>query len=442
MAVKWVTGVLGAGKGLYCNYEMKKYYREGRRVVTNYPVDTYLLDADSDNPVTVLPAHPRVEDFKSLGRGCPDDEKEKFGAIFLDEVGTWLNSRTFADKSRLGLIDWFIHSRHLGWDVFIMVQNEDMVDKQVAIATGEILVLCKRSDRMQGIFFKLIKKLLFSSKDENRTKGKNNAKNVNANSPLTPAPQTKQTGLFRHRVIVETYFQRKSKRDKPFDKFSFFANDYFGIHDTNHIFEDGFEILHFPNGDVKRVDMRAVYSLLPGKTIAQWYYANTPMIKTPLISKWNLFKLIFFGTGTLLSWHYLIGDKTVEATVTTQTYQTNGNNFTPANAQGQTNLADDGTLTSSLPAPPPPLPLSNQWRLTGYLKSSSGLPRYVIRDNAGNVRYIASEKPWEGTYSEIEVDGERITFWTGSQRTGNERHREGSSSPIDASSVLSTLTGK
>ncbi|HDC2563393.1 TPA: zonular occludens toxin family protein, partial [Salmonella enterica] len=63
MTVKWVTGKLGAGKGLYCDYEMVKYYREGRRVVTNYPVDTHLLDPDSVNPVMVLPAHPRPQDL-------------------------------------------------------------------------------------------------------------------------------------------------------------------------------------------------------------------------------------------------------------------------------------------------------------------------------------------------------------------------------------------
>ncbi|HAF2131459.1 TPA: hypothetical protein G9F27_005844 [Salmonella enterica] len=72
------------------------------------------------------------------------------------------------------------------------------------------------------------------------------------------------------------------------------------------------------------------------------------------------------------------------------------------------------------PLPPPPPALSSTWRLTGYLKSASGLPRYVIRDNAGNVRYIASDEPWSGSYSEIVVDGERVTFWTGNVQTGND----------------------
>lgn len=411
MTVKWVTGKLGAGKGLYCDYEMVKYYQQGRRVVTNYPVDTHLLGPDSDNPVIVLPSHPRPQDLQALGRGCPDEEKEKFGAIFLDEAGTWLNSRTYGDKSRLALIDWFIHSRHLGWDVFIIVQNEEMIDKQIALATGEVLVVCKRSDRAQGVFRKLFKKL---------TSGKASANGSSS--------QKKQSGLFRHRVIVETYFQRKSVRDKPFDKFSFFADWYFGIHDTNHIFEDGYESLTI-NGQLRRCDMRCMYSLLPGRIITQWYHANDPVARKPVISKRRLLTVIFFGSGTFLSWYFLVAHKQPD-TASVQV-QPASSSPTSVSVSGVS-----GTTAQVVPSPPP---LSTQWRLTGYLKSGTGQPRYVIRDNAGNVRYIASSRPWDGVYSEILVDGERVTFWTGTDRAPGSQG--GGESPLStaAAPVLSAL---
>ncbi|HFJ3371659.1 TPA: zonular occludens toxin domain-containing protein [Salmonella enterica] len=412
MTVKWVTGKLGAGKGLYCDYEMVKYYREGRRVVTNYPVDTHLLGPDSVNPVTVLPAHPRPQDLQALGRGCPDEEKEKFGAVFLDEAGTWLNSRTYGDKNRLALIDWFIHSRHLGWDVFIIVQNEEMIDKQIALATGEVLVVCKRSDRAQGVFRKLFQKL---------TAGKS--------STDGSASQKSPSGLFRHRVIVETYFQRKSARDKPFDKFSFFADWYFGIHDTNHIFEDGYESLTI-NGQLRRCDMRCMYSLLPGRTISQWYHANDPVIRKPVISKRRLFTVLFFGSGTFLSWYFLVAHKQPDtAAAQVQTASSSPSAAAPASGS-------PGTTVQAAPSPPP---LSTSWRLTGYLKSGTGKPRYVIRDNAGNVRYIASSRPWDGVYSEILVDGTRVTFWTGADRAPGSQG--GGESPLStaAAPVLSAL---
>lgn len=398
MAVKWVTGKLGAGKGLYCDYEMQKYYREDRRVVTNYPVDTHLLDSDSDNSVIVIPCHPRAEDLQALGRGCPASEKEKFGAIFLDEAGTWLNSRTYADKTRLSLIDWFIHSRHPGWDVFIIVQNEEMIDKQIALALGEILVVCKRSDRARSVFIKLIARLLSGKPD-------NNKKDL----------PVKKKGLFRHRVIVETYHERKSKREKPFEKFSFYADWYFGFHDTNFIFDNGFEVLTYPNGKVKTVDMRCMYSLLPGRYIKQWYHSNDVVVKEPVISKGRLFSALFFASGSVLCWYFMIHSKNQEP-------ETVSASSAPSHSQaaGSHVSAGDPDTDSLPPLPPPPPVLSSVWRLTGYLKSGSGLPRYVIRDNAGNVRYIASDEPWNGSYSEILVDGERVTFWTGNTQSGGD----------------------
>ncbi|ENE8564930.1 hypothetical protein ABN789_005205 [Salmonella enterica] len=400
MTVKWVTGKLGAGKGLYCDYEMQKYYREGRRVVTNYVVDTRLLDPDSDNPVTVIPCHPRAEDLLALGRGCPASEKEKFGAIFLDEAGTWLNSRTYADKTRLSLIDWFIHSRHLGWDVFIIVQNEEMIDKQIALALGEILVVCKRSDRTRSILSKMLHRLL--SGNAGRAGNKK-------------ASPVRKKGFFRHRVIVETYHERKSKRDKPFEKFSFYADWYFGIHDTNFIFDSGAELLTYPDGRVKTVDMRCMYSLLPGKTIRQWYHADDVVVKEPAVSKGRLFSGLFFAAGTVLCWFFLIHNKkqASEVVISPPPY---------SHVAGSPVQAGD---VQSLPVAPPVPPISSVWRLTGYLKSATGIPRYVIRDSAGNVRYIASRQPWDGVYSEILVDGERVTFWTGTVKSAGDRSPDG-----------------
>ncbi|ELD4016361.1 hypothetical protein QI600_002142 [Salmonella enterica] len=400
MAVKWVTGKIGAGKGLYCDYEMQKYYREGRRVVTNYPVDTRLLNPDSDNPVTVIPSWPRAEDLYALGRGCPDSEKEKFGAVFLDEASLWLNSRTYADKSRLSLIEWFVLSRHFGWDVFIVVQNEEMIDKQIVLALGEILVVCKRSDRTRSIISKMFRALLSGEKGKGDNK---------KDKPV------KGKGLLRHRVIVETYHERKSKRDKPFEKFSFYADWYFGIHDTNFIFDNGFEVLTFPDGKVKTVDMRCMYSLLPGRTIKQWYHADDSVVKEPVISKGRLFSGLFFAAGTVLCWYFLIHNKkqVSEVAVAPPSY---------SHVVGSSVQTGDAR---SLPAAPPVPPLSPVWRLTGYLKSTTGIPRYVIRDGAGNVRYIASRQPWDGVYSEILVDGERVTFWTGSVKSAGDRSPDG-----------------
>ncbi|ELO1963803.1 zonular occludens toxin domain-containing protein, partial [Escherichia coli] len=126
-----IVGELGQGKGIVAAYFATLYYRRGLRVASNYPFDTTVLDPSCENPLTVIPASPRIEDLKALGRGCPEEEKTRFGALFLDECGTWFNARDFARKDRLPLIDWLIHSRKLGWDVYLIVQDEKNIDTQI-----------------------------------------------------------------------------------------------------------------------------------------------------------------------------------------------------------------------------------------------------------------------------------------------------------------------
>ena len=47
MAIYIVTGALGAGKGLFCDMIATQAYRAGRRVASNYPINTYLMDKNS-----------------------------------------------------------------------------------------------------------------------------------------------------------------------------------------------------------------------------------------------------------------------------------------------------------------------------------------------------------------------------------------------------------
>ena len=71
------------------------------------------------------------------------------GEVQLDELGTWLNSRSFGDKDRAALLDWFIHARKHGWDVFFIVQDANMIDKQVREALIEYQCRCFRLDKVR-----------------------------------------------------------------------------------------------------------------------------------------------------------------------------------------------------------------------------------------------------------------------------------------------------
>jgi hypothetical protein len=75
--------------------------------------------------------------------------EELNGALVLDEAGAWLNARSWNDNDRQAFIDWMLHARKRGWDVFLVVQSVVMLDKQIREGLGEYQVVCKRLDRLR-----------------------------------------------------------------------------------------------------------------------------------------------------------------------------------------------------------------------------------------------------------------------------------------------------
>ena len=151
MAFFIVTGRLGAGKTLVAVSRIQRALTAGLRVATNldlYP-ENMLPVSRRDLSLTRLPDLPDVEHLEALGMGSDVvADESKFGLIVLDECAAFFNARTWADKGRQGVIDWLKHSRKLRWHVYLIVQSEAMLDKQIRDAFGEHLVVCKRMDRL------------------------------------------------------------------------------------------------------------------------------------------------------------------------------------------------------------------------------------------------------------------------------------------------------
>lgn len=155
-----VTGKLGSGKSLLTVQRMIDYAAEGRRIAANFPVDFAPIcltptSALSKNFVTVLPSIPTSQQLLSLGQG--GEFEDKAGCLVLDECAQFLNSRQWQGEDRTELINWLLHARKRCWDVFLIVQHERMLDKQVRDALAEYVVTLKRTDRLKIPFmpFKL-----------------------------------------------------------------------------------------------------------------------------------------------------------------------------------------------------------------------------------------------------------------------------------------------
>ncbi len=187
MAVYAVTGKLGSGKGKAAIQRLREYLKQGRRVATNCDVFLeHLMPPLSKSTVTRIPDKPSVSDLYAIGSGnkfvhfetrcvpsrdgfvfTPPEPKilDGFdeahnGALILDECASWLNTRNFQDKARQGLLEWAIHARKYGWDVFFVCQNIRQIDAQLRESLFEYVVRMNRLDRMKVPFISAGIKLL------------------------------------------------------------------------------------------------------------------------------------------------------------------------------------------------------------------------------------------------------------------------------------------
>lgn len=150
MAVYAVQGKLGTGKSKFCVWMAKQAMFYGRRVAGNLDINIEKLTPTRLGRYVRIPDKPTADDLDAMGHGNPDSyDESRNGVLILDELGTWLNSRSFQDKNRAQLLDWLIHARKKGWDVYLIVQSVVMIDKQVREALVEYSCSCLRMDKVK-----------------------------------------------------------------------------------------------------------------------------------------------------------------------------------------------------------------------------------------------------------------------------------------------------
>lgn len=151
MAIYSVEGKLGTGKTKFCVWRAQGALRSGLRVASNVDLNLEFLVPELAGASYIrIPDKPSADDLYAIGHGNPSTYDEDMnGILILDELGSWLNTRSFQDKSRAPVIDWLIHARKHGWHVFFICQDASMIDAQVRNALIEYTCRCRRLDKVK-----------------------------------------------------------------------------------------------------------------------------------------------------------------------------------------------------------------------------------------------------------------------------------------------------
>lgn len=161
MTIYAITGNLGAGKSLVSVGRIRDYLFKGRKVATNLDLDLSKLCSQRSKARYIrLSDFPSAEEFEALGLGNESLDETKNGLIVLDECGVFFNSRDWADPTRKAAIAWLLHSRKKGWDVIFIVQEINLIDKQIRVSMIEHVGVCKRADRLTIPFIGYLLKFL------------------------------------------------------------------------------------------------------------------------------------------------------------------------------------------------------------------------------------------------------------------------------------------
>lgn len=145
MSVSLVVGTPGSGKSYYSVRAIAHAVQKGRVVATNVElVDDWAERLARQNPLRRLSKRAvarRAEQYRSRVL-VSDDLAELFrirlhgsgegrGLMVLDEAHNWMNARSWQAGGRDEVVRFFTQHRKLGWDVLLITQDEQNIDRQV-----------------------------------------------------------------------------------------------------------------------------------------------------------------------------------------------------------------------------------------------------------------------------------------------------------------------
>lgn len=365
-----ITGKKGSGKSLYCVGVISDALRAGKRVATNLDIrlDCLMIPVNQSTYFR-LPDRPTAADLEAIGRGQDGVCEEDNGLIVLDETSTFFNSRAYGDKSRQPLLDWLVHSRKYGWDVYYICQGLDQIDKQLRSTMIEYHTMVKRTDKWPIPFLTPLGKLF----------------GLNIRFPKMHLGITKH-GVDLNAMVVDRKF--------------YLATDLYPAYDTQQIFLD--------RDHPQAVGLHSVLSAwhLKGRYLPVIYSPRVRILRSflglppfptveqkdmPLPRKTKLVLGALLFLAPVAAWAFM--------------------NMSSADEKPK---EPSKPIISEVPPGPEQL-FSTQWRLVGNYMSPNGVTIFVLQTPEGRIRRYLPAKPQLQGYETVTLpDGTIVTPFSGS----------------------------
>lgn len=140
-----VTGPPGNGKSFYAIRKVAQALEDGKIVASNVQLREDWVEFLAKRNVvrhlkpgatrrfrkTAASRYHYSEDLDELFRLRLRGSGESRGVMVLDEAHNWMNARAWTADDRQTIVRFASQHRKLGWDVYVLAQQAEMLDKQV-----------------------------------------------------------------------------------------------------------------------------------------------------------------------------------------------------------------------------------------------------------------------------------------------------------------------
>ena len=138
--IYFFSGTPGSGKSLHVAKMIDQWHRRGRNIIANFEVNEHFWDKKHlSRQADILEVSNDIltVDFlldyadKKHERNEKGQIKEKQTLLVIDECQTMFNSRSWNQRGRSQWVVFFTQHRKFGYEVVLISQHKDLVDKQI-----------------------------------------------------------------------------------------------------------------------------------------------------------------------------------------------------------------------------------------------------------------------------------------------------------------------